>query len=211
MSDNVNVQFISALTSANKSEALNLLEKYNLNTIQEIEKIVTESLITIGDEWEKGHFSLAQVFMSGLICEELIRDNSNIEVETEDQYPAIGIGTLVDHHSLGKRMVTSILKIAGVELVDFGSGLSVEEFADKVLESKVEIVIISVLMYPSALEIKNLISMLDERGVKAKFIVGGAPFRFDPTLWKAVGADADGKNASDIIQVIKSLLEVEYE
>jgi len=38
-------------------------------------------------------------------------------------------------------------------------------------------------------------------------IVGGAPFRFDANLWKEVGADAMGKNASEAINIITHFME----
>jgi len=35
-------------------------------------------------------------------------------------------------------------------------------------------------------------------------IVGGAPFRFDPQLWKEIGADAMAYSAADAIAVIEA-------
>ena len=47
---------------------------------------------------------------------------------------------------------------------------------------------------------------LASHGATPKIIVGGAPFRLDKNLWLTVGADADGKNASNIIKTIEVLM-----
>jgi len=53
------------------------------------------------------------------------------------------------------------------------------------------------------LKVADLKKMLINYPVKV--IVGGAPFRFDSSLWKEVGADAFGYNASDAFDIIQSL------
>ena len=147
--------------------------------------------------------------MGGVICEELI-DQYLPKTETKRKdIPLMAIAVLLDHHALGKRIVYSVLRSAGFEVLDFGQGLSVESLIAKTIESEVEILLISTLMLPSALKVKEVISTLKAQGCKVKVIVGGAPFRLDPALWQAVGADADGKNASSVIKTIENLLKGE--
>ncbi len=57
-------------------------------------------------------------------------------------------------------------------------------------------------MMPSALKIRNVRNALDARGVQLKILVGGAPFQFDPQLWREVGADAMGLSAADAVAVV---------
>jgi len=40
-----------------------------------------------------------------------------------------------------------------------------------------------------------------------KLLVGGAPFRYNPDLWKTVGADATAPNAYEAIVTARWLLE----
>ena len=174
-----------------------------------MEKLTVEALVVIGDGWENGTVSLSQVYMGGVICEELIdRYLPRLEARRKD-IPRMAIAVLQDHHALGKRIVYSVLRSGGFEVQDFGHGLSVEALVAKTIESEVEILLVSTLMLPSALKVKEVISELKARGCKVKTIVGGAPFRLDPALWKAVGADADGKNASSVIQTIENILKGE--
>jgi methanogenic corrinoid protein MtbC1 len=118
----------------------------------------------------------------------------------------MAIAVLLDHHALGKRIVYSIVRAGGFEIADLGQGLSVEELVAKTLEEKIEILLISTLMLPSALKVKAVRDQLAAQGVTPRIIVGGAPFRFDKNLWQTVGADADGKNATSIIKTIEELM-----
>jgi methanogenic corrinoid protein MtbC1 len=159
----------------------------------------------IGSGWENGTISLSQVYMSGVICEELIdKYLPKFQIKRTD-IPKMAIAVLLDHHALGKRIVYSILRAGGFEIMDFGQGLSVEELVAKTIENQIRILLISTLMLPSALKIKAVREQLAARGAAPRIVVGGAPFRLDKNLWQAVGADADGRNASSIIKTIEAL------
>jgi methanogenic corrinoid protein MtbC1 len=80
-----------------------------------IETIIVESLKIIGDGWEKGCYALAQVYMSGVICEELI-DKLIIKSNSKrKEFPKLAIGVFMDYHALGKRIVSSIIKSSGYD------------------------------------------------------------------------------------------------
>jgi methylmalonyl-CoA mutase cobalamin-binding domain/chain len=171
-----------------------------------MEQIVIGSLERIGDGWEQGDISLSQVYMSGVICEGLVETYlPRYNVRRKD-IPRMAIGVLLDHHSLGKRIVYSVLRAAGFEIIDFGQGLGPEEMAQMTVDNSVEILLISTLMLPSALKVSRVRDALIAKGSSARIIVGGAPFRLDPTLWQRVGADADGQSATGVVSVIEQLV-----
>lgn len=149
--------------------------------------------------------------MASIICEELIEKYLPLAVAARKDVPKIAIGVLKDHHGLGKRMVYANLRAGGFEVLDFGQGISVEEMCQKTINNQVEILLVSTLMYSSALMVRDLRSMLIELGSTTKIIVGGAPFRLDSELWKIAGADADGKDATNIIGIIETMLKQEGE
>jgi methanogenic corrinoid protein MtbC1 len=70
----------------------------------------------------------------------------------------------------------------------------------------VKILLISTLMLASALRVKEVRAMLDAVSTDVKLIVGGAPFRLAANLWREVGADAMGNNASDTIAIVSALI-----
>ncbi|HOZ12149.1 MAG TPA: cobalamin-dependent protein [Thermotogota bacterium] len=170
-----------------------------------VEQLVVGSLDRIGEKWELGTVSLAQVYMSGRICEELIDEYlPKAKVNRKDS-PRIAIALLIDRHALGKKIVTSLLRAAGYEVTDFGDGLTPERIVEKTIESRIEILLISTLMYVSALKVEELRGQFDREGYRVKIIVGGAPFRLDEGLWERVGADAGSRTASDVFDLLEYL------
>ena len=208
-SEQVSNEFLNALLQINRTKAALLFEecyKGDAN-FRTLEAMTIDALEQIGLGWESGKYSLAQVYMSGVICEELVdRYLPRVDVKRQN-VPKIAIGVLLDHHALGKRIVYSMVRASGFEIIDFGAGLSVEELVEKTLSEQIEVLLISTLMLPSALKVKQVKELLNGTGASAKIVVGGAPFRLDETLWKTVNADAYGKTASDIIPIIEQMSE----
>jgi len=175
------------------------------NSFELIEEVVLETLKQIGYEWENGDVSLAQVYMSGILCEKFMNEYiPKLKLDKRNS-PKIGIGVLLDKHSLGKSIVSSIVSAAGYEIKDLGSGLTPKALVDLAQENKVDIILISTLMLPSAMKVREVHRMIKDENLNIKIVVGGAPFRLDDQLWKTVGADARGKTASDVIDVIERL------
>jgi methanogenic corrinoid protein MtbC1 len=167
-------------------------------------ELVSMTLNRIGEAWEQGKLALSQVYMSGVICEELIDAILPPQSSNRISQPKMAIAVFEDHHMLGKRIVCSSLRASGFELMDLGGGLQIGQLAEIVRQEKIQILLLSVLMLPSALHIKDLRHAL--RDTPVKIVVGGAPFRFDEMLWKEVGADACGRNAAEAIQIISQIM-----
>ena len=198
--------FQTALLQIDRIKAAEIFETIYKkdNNFEILEHLTMAALERIGDGWENGQLSLSQVYMSGIICEELVEQYIPKYMVLCKNKPKIAIAVLQDHHALGKRIVSSVLRAGGYDIVDFGQGLSVEEIVDKTIEGEIEVLLISTLMLPSALKVKKVVEKLREEGVSAKIIVGGAPFRLDPSLWQKVNADADGKNGTKVKQMIET-------
>nr|VFK48906.1 MAG: methylmalonyl-CoA mutase C-terminal domain-containing protein [Candidatus Kentron sp. TC] len=202
------VEFKNALLSSEHPKVLSILQEEIgvMEPLQCIETIVLPVLEEIGEEWEKGDIALSQLYMCGGICEEAIDKILPAAAPKRATQPRIAIAVLLDHHSLGKRIVYSILRSSGFEIMDFGAGLTVREIAERAVREKIELLLISTLMLNSALMVKGLRDELDRRETRTKIIVGGAPFRFDPNLWKEVGADAVAMQASESVAVIEKMM-----
>ncbi|MBF0192844.1 MAG: cobalamin-dependent protein [Magnetococcales bacterium] len=116
--------------------------------------------------------------------------------------PRQAIAVLNDYHLLGKRIVHAMLRASGIPIHDYGR-MTVDELVARVIADRVEILLISTLMLPSALQVKTLRTALTDHNLKVRIAVGGAPFLFDDTLWQEVGADAMGRNAADAIRITR--------
>jgi monomethylamine corrinoid protein len=200
-----------ALLNVNRIGAEQVFEKCykEYKTFESLESLVIKTLEEIGIGWEKGEYALSQSYMSGVICESIIEKYIPIFDAHKNRVPKMSIATLNDYHGLGKKIIYSTLRAEGYEVIDFGEGLSVDELVEITIENEIELLLISTLMLPSALKVKQVKQGLIARGCNAKVVVGGAPFRFDENLWITVGADYDGKNASNLLKYIEMLIKGE--
>ncbi|NNM82952.1 MAG: cobalamin-binding protein [Burkholderiales bacterium] len=171
-----------------------------------VEGLIVPALEEMGSRWSEGSVALSQIYMASRICEELV---TRILPATPPQgrvRPAIAIAVLHDYHLLGKRIVLAVMRASGFDMLDYGR-METEALVERIIADDVRILMISVLMLPAALRIRQVVEMLKKRGWNGKIAVGGAPFLFDPDLWREVGADAMGKNASDAISIVRKWME----
>jgi len=173
--------------------------------IELLETLVVPALDAIGRGWEAGTVSLAQVYMSGRICEEqidaLLPDDSG---NRKDQ-PPMAVVVLEDQHRLGLRIVYSALRSAGFALQNYGC-MQLGPLVARVREDGVRILLVSTLMLPAALRVRDLVQDLNDLNTSTWVVVGGAPFRFAPELWMRVGAGACGTSATDAVPIVNRLL-----
>lgn len=170
-----------------------------------LEELVVPVLEKIGVGWEKGEVSLSQVYMSGRICEAVVAEIMPPKTSSAKSRAKVAIAVLEDSHMLGKRMVKSVLLGSGFDPLDYGTRTAAE-LADLVMQDGVEILLVSTLMFPSALHVKDLRNILSGAGSGVKIVVGGAPFRLNGDLWKEVGADAMGSRASEAVGLIYTMM-----
>jgi methanogenic corrinoid protein MtbC1 len=199
--------FMEALLSLDRLAIRKILDDHTPQTtpIKFVEEVVVVALERIGTEWQEGTLALSQVYMSGRICEELIDEILPPGAPDRKDQPKMAICVLSDHHKLGKIIVYSLLRASGFELSDYDT-TEVDDLISRVKKEKIKILLISVLMLPSALKIKNIKEKLADKDLDVKIIVGGAPFRFDEQLWQEVGADAMCGNASEAVRVINEIM-----
>lgn len=204
---NVVNEFMEALINVDRLSAKKIIDDHisKMHPIKLIENVVVVALERIGTGWQDGTFALSQVYMSGRICEELVDTILPPSDPDRKDQPKMAICVLSDHHKLGKTIVYSLLRASGFELLDFDT-VEVNDVVARVKDNKIEILLISVLMLPSALKIKEVKKMLKEEGLDTKIIVGGAPFRFDDQLWQEVGADVMCETASEAVSVVNKFM-----
>ena len=200
--------FADCLLALDRLEAEQMLHQAKVahSPLQLIESLVVPALEDIGRRWERGEAALAQVYMSSRICEELVVRLLPLSQPDQIKQPKLGIALLDDYHALGKIIVCVALRSRGWDFHDYGR-MTASELAERVVQDKINILLISTLMLRSALQIKELKAALNAAQVSVKIIVGGAPFRFDPKLWQEVGADATGNNATEAVQAVACCME----
>lgn len=162
---------------------------------------ITPGLEAIGSGWERGDLALSQVYMAGRITERLVEALFPVPADLRPGGPALALALLEDYHAMGKRMVQLVLRSSGHASDDLGR-VTAEELVEKVLAGRYDLVLISTLMLRSALRVRTVVDGLRRAGCSVPVVVGGAPFRFDRNLWREVGADGFGAEASDALRLV---------
>jgi len=175
----------------------------SLTPIQAVEQIVVPALEQIGTAWQEGSVALSQVYMSGRFSEELVEQVLPASNPDRKHQPRSAIVVLSDYHMLGKRIVYSVMRASGFELFDYGR-MDVDELVERVLTDRIKVLLISVLILPSALKVRDVCSQLKGHDPEIRVVVGGAPFLFDDRLWREVGADAMGHNGGDAVSIVQN-------
>lgn len=197
--------FEQALLDYNKPEINRIVEQFELmeNGLDFIDDFIVKALSSIGDKWERSEVALSQVYMSSRVCEEIVLNYLSKQRLEPKKELAVSIITLEEYHTLGKRIVGAVIRSSGFDLIDYGTVLEPEEIYKRVSIDSVDVLIISVLMYPSALKVEKITTLLRQMSPNLKILVGGAPFLMDDQLYKIVGAHAMGKSATDSVRLLK--------
>jgi len=172
------------------------------NPLLAIERLVVPALEQIGRAWQEGRVALSQVYMASRYSEDMVGRVLPPSDPDRKRQPRSAIAVLEDRHLLGKQIVHSVLRASGFELFDYGS-IGREELVERVLADRLEVLLISVLMLPSALAVAEVRARLTARGCAVRIAVGGAPFLFDAGLWREVGADAMGRDAAAAVRLLE--------
>ncbi|WP_129125024.1 cobalamin B12-binding domain-containing protein [Geomonas oryzae] len=166
------------------------------------EQFITPALAGIGEKWDRGELSLSHVYMSGRLCEDFMEQSFRGAPPNRKSEDRVALAVLEDYHLLGKRLVGFVLRGGGVDYLDYGT-VTAAELVRRVQEDSVRVLLISALMLPSALKVREVRDKLDRAGVSCRIIVGGAPFRLDPSLCDEVGADFCCAAASQVLPALK--------
>lgn len=196
--------FRESLESLDRVRAAVLFEQAlaKVAPIDAVEQVVVPALVQMGEAWQDGSVALSQLYMSGRFCEELVDRVLPPSDPDRKKQPRSAIVVLNDFHMLGKRIVYSVMRASGFELYDYGR-LDADQLVDRAQADNLGVLLISVLMLPSALRVHDVCARLKAGGARIKVAVGGAPFLFDAELWREVGADAVGHNAADAVTITR--------
>lgn len=156
--------------------------------------------------------SLAQHFMAAQIASEVVDEMIPRFRKAPEIIGKVVIGTSQgDFHGLGKRIVSGCLKAMMIEVSDLGLNVAPERFVDEALAHDAQVIAISSMMVHTAKGengCSRVRQLLKERGLEKliRIAVGGAPYRFDPELYRTVGADAWAENGIEAGKVISDLI-----
>ena len=115
------------------------------------------------------------------------------------------IGTVKgDIHSLGKNIVSTMLKTAGFEVVDLGTDVPASRFITAALDARARIVAVCALMTTTMPQQREVIEHAIAAGKRDELfvMVGGAST--GPAWAQEIGADGHGETAADAVALAEA-------
>jgi len=100
--------------------------------------------------------------------------------------------------------VAMMLKGAGFEVIDLGVDVSPAKFVEEAKSKNVQLVGMSALLTTTMPGMEKTIKALQEAGVKAKVMVGGAPVT--QSFAEKIGAQGYAPDAASAVDTAKSLV-----
>ncbi len=115
------------------------------------------------------------------------------------------IGTVQgDLHDIGKNLVAMMLKGAGFEVIDLGVDVSPDKFAAEAKAKNVNLIGMSALLTTTMPGMEKTIKALQQAGIQAKIMVGGAPVT--QSFADRIGAHGYAPDAASAVDTAKSLV-----
>ncbi|PID57768.1 5-methyltetrahydrofolate--homocysteine methyltransferase [candidate division KSB3 bacterium] len=177
-----------------------------LNTGRAAAEIVDKELIPginkVGELYEKKQYFLPQLIASADTMKKAFDHlEPRLRKDSGDNGPqqTIVLATVKgDIHDIGKNIVSLMMKNYGFRVIDLGKDVASDRILEVAAQEKGALIGLSALMTTTMTEMKTVIQRAKERGLDAKFIIGGAVI----TQEYADEIHADGY-ARDSIEAVK--------
>lgn len=212
MLDDVVKAYNAAVYDTDRARAMQVVEdarQAGMSPEDIVFKVVIPGLDLMIKALSEGYdTNLAQHFMTSQIAAEITEKMLAQFSAPPEIVGRVVIGTAAgDLHTLGKRIVIGCLKAQMIEVADLGVNVPADRFVEEAVARDAQVIGVSAMMVHTARGeggARKVRRLLDERGLsgKIKLVVGGAPFRYDPELYRQVEADAWAENGVSAAKVI---------
>lgn len=203
------VQEISEFLQKGRAKNVKALVQQALDEGINAKVILDEGLLSgmmiIGEKFKKNEVFVPEVLVAARAMNAgmAILEPKLIEIGNEPVGRAV-VGTVKgDLHDIGKNLVVMMLKGAGLEVVDLGVDVEPEAFISKAEEVGADVIGLSALLTTTMPNMKGVVELLEEKGLRDKYIVmiGGAPV--NDSYAKEIGADYYTPDAASAAEAAK--------
>ena len=213
MSENEHLRAIAAAVIEGETEdaveATKTALEANVDPLEILNTGLMGGADEVGKRFERGEYFLPELMMAGralkgsmeVVKPILLEKYSGSDSKVKGKVVSATVHT--DIHDIGKNIVSSMLTAAGFEVTDLGVDVPIKSIIDKAEEIEAKIICLSALLTTSMPFMKDLIQLLDARGIRQKYIVlvGGASVT---ESWaKHIGADGTARNAADAVKLAR--------
>jgi len=178
---------------------------------QIIDQGLLPAMDTVGDKFKRNEYFVPQVLFSARAMKAGMEVVKPLLIGDLALQPrgTIVIGTARgDQHDIGKNLVAMMLESAGFRVIDLGTDVAPEKFIATARQENADLVSISALMTTTMAEMPHVIEVARNQGLrdKLKILIGGAPVT--QQYASEIGADGYGENATDAVDIVRTLLQI---
>ena len=190
-------------------EMINTALNKGLDAIEVINQAMSPAMVEVGKGFQDGKMFLPDLLLSADIYEEAMNLLQPKILEAGGTSQALGkvvIGTVKgDIHSIGKNLVTTMLRTAGFEVHDLGIDVPPLTFVEQAEKLQADVIALSAMLTTTLESQRVVIEALTVDGLRDRFkvIIGGAPVS---RQWaEEIKADGYGRDAIQAVEVTKQL------
>lgn len=199
----------AAIEDLEDSEELRNLVKDALSkdipSIEIVEKGIRKGLDKVGGKYEHGKYFLSELMYAGSLVEETFElVGPQLKEDEIENIGTIVLGTVRnDIHDIGKNIFSMLAKAEGFNVVDLGTDVESKSFPQNVERHDADIVGMSCLLTTTIQEMKTVVELLKEEGIrkKVKVIIGGNAVNDE--ISEEVGADQAALQAVNGVEICK--------
>lgn len=196
------------LKTHNEVDAASLFEdvisKFDLETL--IEKIITPTLISVGEAWFRGELMIStEHFATAFLLSRL--NNLYISLPIVSKGPAILIGGApTEEHEMGALMMAVLMRNRGFRVEFLGANLHLDDLVDYSREILPALVVLTASTNRVAIELVRAQAKLNSISPAPIFCYAGFAFEFDPDLVSKIPGIYLGNSMVKALDQIKQLL-----
>ncbi len=202
----------NSVIKSNREEVMELTQEAVDEGVKPNE-IINQGLINgmnvVGKRFKAGDMFVPEVLMAAKAMKGGMEIVQPLLVEEErEEAGRVVLGTVAgDLHDIGKNLVGMMMESGGLEVTDLGTDVEADEFVESIREVKPHVLGMSALLTTTMLEMKDVIEVLEEEGLRddVKVIVGGAPVTKE--FADETGADGWAPDAASAKDLAFELLE----
>lgn len=204
---------IESIIEYNEAKATDVMKRAiadGCNPVEILSEGFSAGIREVGDLFGKGRVFLPELMLAADVMQKI-----SVIVDAEiakNGKAAEKKGTMIlatvqgDVHDIGKGIVASLIKTQGIEIIDLGRDVSVDDIVAAAEEHNADIIGTSALLTTTLGEQKKLEEVLRSKGLRDKYktILGGAPAT---QRWAdRIGADAYAEDAAEGVNKVLALL-----